>query len=144
MKKTILILILIAGSAFCDSILSFKVKNPEIFTLSYTQLWLETFGEGPVFYQEGPMFEIEAGLGGFKINVGKASGSVGGGTVKASLFKTWGDPIYIEPNQLYFGGEIDLQFNHFIASIGAYYHIHGEDEDRKFISTAGVGFCFAF
>jgi hypothetical protein len=63
----------------------------------------------------GFFFQVQPGLGGGSVNVGFSPVSLAswgtqavGVVVKARLFRSWGDPWTIEPDQTFAGGEIGV------------------------------------
>jgi hypothetical protein len=87
--------------------------------------------------------QIEAGRGGGKLQFGAGLWYFVGGMVKASLLRTWGDPLSgIEPGETYLGAEIDLNFLQLNGALGAYTRVQGnKDGPSSMITWAlGVGF----
>jgi len=160
MKKYLLIftLFLIVTPVFSfENIVTVKAATPEIFSFSYG-MFFDLVPEQekddqqhadfrPQVYNQyssGVILEFEASLGGGKINFGAHSYIICGGSLKASVFKTWGDPVFLDPGQLYAGVELDFRFYPFIGCVGVYRHIHGDDSDPLTISTVGIGLWYTF
>lgn len=88
-----------------------------------------------------PMVEAEAGIGGTKILLGVDGMDEGFGFgVKASLLNTWFEPINVDADQQYLGVELQMGNTGFIASLGGYARIEGDDD--SWITTFSFGIRF--
>lgn len=50
--------------------------------------------------------ELEAGAGGVQLAAGR--GATGTARMQASVLRTWGDPMWVEPNQTFVGAEFRI------------------------------------
>ncbi len=90
-----------------------------------------------------PVIEVEAGVGGTKILVGLDSMGAGQGLgfgVKASLLRTWFEPIGLEDDLTYLGVELAVGVHSFIGTLGGYRLIEGDDDD--WLASVGLGLRF--
>jgi hypothetical protein len=85
------------------------------------------------------ILQIEAGRGGGKLQFGAGLWYMVGGMAKASLMRTWGDPMEVEPDQTYVGVELELNVFQLHGDVGLYQRIVG---DRETLVTWGVGIGF--
>lgn len=95
----------------------------------------------------GVFIQVEPGPGGGKLHlgVGAATGGFGviyGAGIKASVLRTWDDPIDRESNQTYVGAELELMVYWINLNAGAYTHVHGNDTDSDWIFSDGIGLGF--
>lgn len=91
----------------------------------------------------GVLIQIEPGVGGGRLSLGLAKGllPMAGAGVKASILRTWGKPLFTEPNQTYAGVEMDASF--FIKlSLGAMARLGGSESAPRLIVTGGIGLGF--
>jgi hypothetical protein len=158
MKKVLLFIVFsaIGAQAFCfENMVTVRAAVPEKLSFTYG-MFFDLVPEPekadpsddfhPMVYNQyssGILLEFETGPCGGKINFGGFSYIICGGSIKASVFRTWGDPVYIDPGQLYAGMELDFRFYPYIVSAGVYRHIHGDSPDPLTISTLGVGLFFS-
>lgn len=139
MKKITLFLFLFTGFSFislarAEAIKGLHLSSPLIVSGS----WGWTFGG-----DTGPRnsLELEAGLGGGKILLGRDSMGPGlGYGLKASLMRTWFIPVNVDEDQLYLGVELQIGNGSFLANLGGYRLIEGNDED--WLATFGLGLRF--
>jgi len=91
----------------------------------------------------GLLLQIEPGLGGGKLSVGYATGLLpyAAGGVKASLLRTWGKPLFADPNCTYVGLEAEASF--FIKfGVGVMARVAGAEDSPKILVTGGIGLAF--
>jgi hypothetical protein len=96
----------------------------------------------------GFLVEAEGGTGGGKLSLGIGGharvdsddfrGAFGIG-LKASLVRTWGEPVGTEPGLTYLGPELDLTVKHLGASIGVLWRVAGSGGASAVFSW-GLGF----
>ncbi len=89
-----------------------------------------------------PPLQVEAGIGGGKLlmgidNTGDASWGYG---LKASLLRTWFEPIDVDRDQSFLGLHAELSIQRLVASIGGYRRI--SDGDDNWLGSVGLGFLF--
>ena len=102
----------------------------------------------------GLLLQVEPGRGGVRLNAGYAAGFFEKGllgirvpllavawSAKASVLRTWGDPMGLEPNQTFVGPEFDLTMYYVKLSVGYLWHVAGDGE-KKNQFTWGVGVLF--
>ena len=117
------------------------VSNPQIVTVSlisgFTMHGTSSDNAGGVF------FELEPGLGGAKVSVGRASIGAHGMHQywKGAILRTWGDPWGMHANETFVGaeaatGDIGLSFR-----IGAYGEVSGGPDN--WLISGGIGFFFS-
>ncbi len=137
MKKYILLLLFIPSlSQAGEFINGFNLSSPLL--LSGTLGYRFSHDENPGM---GPMIEGEAGIGGGKLLLGFDGMDEGFGFgVKASYLFTWFEPVNIDPDNQYLGVELQAGNTGFIASLGGYTKISGDDE--SFIATLSLGIRF--
>ena len=86
-----------------------------------------------------PAVALEAGIGGGRVSVGADSLGEGfGWGFKASLLRTWLEPVDVPEDQTYLGVDLELGYEVLFASIGGYVQIEGDDDD-ELIATLAIG-----
>jgi len=96
----------------------------------------------------GFLVEASAGTGGGKLSLGLGArarvdeedfrGTVGVG-LKASLARTWGDPLGTEPDLTYLGPELDLSILRVDVTLGVLWRVSGQGGSSALFSW-GLGF----
>jgi hypothetical protein len=96
---------------------------------------------------QGFTFQADAGSGGGKLSLGIGArarveepdfrGTVGVG-LRASLVRTWGDPIGTEPDLTYLGPELDLSVIRINLSLGVLWRVSGHGGSSALFSW-GLG-----
>jgi len=85
--------------------------------------------------------QIEAGEGGGKLQFGIGAWYMVGWAAKASVLRTWHDPMELERDQTYLGAEIQLNFFLLNSTVGLYAEVDGDGEDETIVTwSAGIGF----
>jgi hypothetical protein len=89
-----------------------------------------------------PVLEGEAGVGGGRLMLGLESFGQGfGGGIKASMLRTWLEPIGgLDTDQTYLGVELQGGYSQLILGLGGYRLIDGDDSD--WTGTVSLGFRF--
>jgi hypothetical protein len=97
---------------------------------------------------QGFLFQADAGSGGGKLSLGVGArarvdeedfhGTVGVG-LKASLVRTWGNPIGTEPDLTYLGPELDLSVIRINLTLGVLWRVSGHTGSSALFSW-GLGF----
>ncbi len=124
----------LAGLASAETIKGVHLSSPLVLSGSYGL----TFGG-----ETGPrnIAELEAGVGGGKILIGRDTMGPGFGYgLKAALMRTWLFPVEVDTNQLYLGVELQAGNDVFLGRLGGYRLIEGDDDD--WLATLGLGFRF--
>ncbi len=86
------------------------------------------------------ILQAEAGEGGGKLQFGYGAWYMAGGTIKASVLQTWGDPMEVGPEQTYLGAELQLNLFMINGAVGLYTRVHGDDDETLVTWSAGIGF----
>ena len=128
-----------------ELLLGLKATTPQRVSISLGAARLFPRGETWQKNSHGPLIQIEPGWSGCKYQIGYmifwAESGIGGATLfKLSLLQTWDDPIGIEKDQIYLGGEFEVMGMYILnLNIGAYGHISGDVDDDNFLLSAGIG-----
>ncbi|MCB1101503.1 MAG: hypothetical protein KDL10_04025 [Kiritimatiellae bacterium] len=86
-----------------------------------------------------PIVEAEAGIGGGQLSVGLDSLGTGlGAAIKASMLRTWFEPIDLDPDQTYLGLQLLIGYDQLVAGVGGYRRIEGDDDE--WLSMIILGF----
>ncbi|HMP72992.1 MAG TPA: hypothetical protein PKE55_06965 [Kiritimatiellia bacterium] len=88
-----------------------------------------------------PVLEAEAGIGGGRLSLGLDSirDSFGVGA-RASLLKTWFEPVSADENVTYLGADLLAGYSSFIAHLGGYRRVEGRGDGWQV--SAGLGWRF--
>jgi hypothetical protein len=95
------------------------------------------------YLPHGLLLQIEPGIGGGKASLGYAKGlfPFAGAGVKASVLRTWGHPVFVEPRRTYAGVEVDASF--FVKlSLGVLTRVGGQRPAPSVLVTGGIGIGF--
>jgi hypothetical protein len=123
-----------------------RLSNPQILSASLGvlvgQIERPADAGNRTHLPHGLLIQVEPGLGGGKASLGYATGLLpyAAGGVKASVLRTWGQPLLTEPGRTYVGVEAEATF--FIKlSLGLMTRVAGPNGGRLLV-TGGVGLAF--
>jgi hypothetical protein len=133
-----------AASSFVRPIPVFYVSaylaNPQIITVDLISGF--TMRGSAADDARGVFFELEPGLGAWKMAVGH--GFVGAHGMhrnwKGAFLRTWGDPWGMHPNESFVGGEFALGDFGLSFRVGAYGEVSGGPDNR--LVSGGIGMFF--
>lgn len=89
-----------------------------------------------------PTIQAEAGVGGGRLMLGLDNTGEGrfGLGLKASVLRTWLEPINVDEDQTFLGLEGEVSLWKLVVSVGGYRRVSDGDDD--WLLTVGLGFVF--
>ncbi|HEX8693818.1 MAG TPA: hypothetical protein VF746_15455 [Longimicrobium sp.] len=125
-------------------VFGFRERGPMHHSLYLGWSWLQTRAPGPYGESSGPVVALEAGVGGVQASAGWASYGphLGAGRWQASVLRTWGSPLWVEPDQTYLGAELRMSLYAVGVGFVGYRRISGDAPGDGWIggATLVIGF----
>ena len=140
----ILLMLLSCGCAvaFSPTIYYDRIKGPAI--SNSMAIGERVYVESICVGVPGVVTQINAGRGGGELSIGAGWEGFCAAIAKASILRTWGDPIDTEPDQTYIGVGLDFRMALIYVTGSVYTHLSGSDDYHQNIWSVGFGVSWSF